>query len=226
MDNFYKKSDKSDKSENQNIQLVYDSDGGASDNESEHSDNESDAGSLLSGSGDDGDDEFAGGGKETPSPENQDENGVAEYFGQPEQNGDETDDGDSDDEVDENYLQKFDQATKQKVIETYHPELHIHNYDEVDIMTRTDRNHDGIVIDLLHKTLPFLTKYEKARILGERAKQLDAGAQPFIQVDPTVIDSYLIAVSELERKKIPFIVKRPLPNGGCEYWKLKDLEFL
>lgn len=211
MASFYKS-----ESENQNIQLVYDSDGGASENESEHSDDES-----L----DDDDDNFDGGGMEGPSPEFQEEEGIAEYF-VPEQTGGDDDDDDSDDEVDENYLQKFDQATKQKVIEAYHPELHKHNYDEVDILTRTDRNPDGVVTDLLHKTLPFLTKYEKARILGERAKQLDAGAQPFIPVDPTVIDSYLIAMSELEQKKIPFIVKRPLPNGGCEYWKLKDLEFL
>lgn len=216
MASFYKS-----ESENQNIQLVYDSDGGASENESEHSDDES----LLDD--DDNDDNFDGGGMEGPSPEFQEEEeGIAEYFVPPEQTGGDDDDDDSDDEVDENYLQKIDQATKQKVIEAYHPELHKHNYDEVDILTRTDRNPHGVVTDLLHKTLPFLTKYEKARILGERAKQLDAGAQPFIQVDPTVIDSYLIAMSELEQKKIPFIVKRPLPNGGCEYWKLKDLEFL
>ena len=31
---------------------------------------------------------------------------------------------------------------------------------------------------------------------------------------------------EFEQKKIPFIVRRPLPNGGSEYWKLRDLEIL
>jgi hypothetical protein len=31
---------------------------------------------------------------------------------------------------------------------------------------------------------------------------------------------------ELEEKKMPFIIKRPMPNGGCEYWKLSDLEIL
>jgi hypothetical protein len=35
---------------------------------------------------------------------------------------------------------------------------------------------------------------------------------------------YLVAKLELEQKKIPFIIKRPLPNGGSEYWKLSDLE--
>ena len=34
------------------------------------------------------------------------------------------------------------------------------------------------------------------------------------------------ALKEYEEKKIPFIIKRPLPNGGCEFWKFKDLEIL
>jgi DNA-directed RNA polymerase subunit K/omega len=158
--------------------------------------------------------------------DNDNDNGLfAENIGQIDIN-DENDDDDDDDDEDENYLQKFDEESKQKMIEKFHPELNIHNYDEVDALSRIVRNELGAIIDPLHKTLPFLTKYEKARILGERAKQLNAGAVPFIKVDPTVIDGYLIALAELEQKKIPFIVKRPMPNGGCEYWKLKDLEFL
>jgi len=96
----------------------------------------------------------------------------------------------------------------------------------VETLATVVRDELGIIIDPLHKTLPFLTKYEKARILGERAKQINAGGQPFIEVDVSMIDGYLIAMQELEQKKIPFILKRPLPNGGCEYWRLKDLEIL
>ena len=81
-------------------------------------------------------------------------------------------------------------------------------------------------MDPLHTTLPFVTKYERARILGERTKQLNAGAKALVEVEPEVIDGYLIALKEFEEKKIPFIVKRPMPNGGCEYWKLKDLDIL
>ena len=84
----------------------------------------------------------------------------------------------------------------------------------------------GNITDPLHKTLPFITKYEKARILGERAKQIASGAIPLINVDETIIDSYIIATKEFEEKAIPFIIKRPLPSGGCEYWKLADLEIL
>jgi len=136
------------------------------------------------------------------------------------------DDSSDDDDDDENYLQKFDETLKQNVISDHHPEMHQHNYDEIESLCLIIRDYHGNIIDPLHKTVPFLTKYEKARILGERAKQINAGAKPFVKVENNVIDGYLIALSELEQKMIPFIVKRPMPNGGCEYWRLRDLEIL
>lgn len=136
----------------------------------------------------------------------------------------ESDDENEDD--DDTYLQKFDEHTKTNILTEYYPELQMHNNDEVDAMTRIVRDENGVIVDPLHRTLPFITKYERARILGERAKQINSGAKPLIPVEPDVIDGYLIALAEFEQKKIPFIVKRPLPNGGCEYWKLKDLAIL
>jgi len=136
------------------------------------------------------------------------------------------DDDDDEEEEDVDYLQKFDESIKQKIITDYHPELKTHNYDEIEVMSRVVRDNNGIVIDPLHKTLPFITKYEKSRILGERATQLNAGAQPMIEIEPDMIDGYIIAVKEFEKKKIPFIIKRPLPNGAVEYWKLEDLEVI
>jgi len=127
---------------------------------------------------------------------------------------------------DENYLQKFEENLQKNIISEFHPELQSHNSDEIDILTRIVKDKNGIIIDPLHKTLPFITRYERARILGERAKQINAGAKPLVDVDESVIDGYLIALKEFEQKKIPFIVKRPLPNGGCEYWKFKDLEII
>ncbi len=139
--------------------------------------------------------------------------------------------GDSDDDEgsvddDENYLQKFDESLKQNIISEWHHEDQVHNDEEVETMCTVVRDANGFIIDPLHKTLPFVTKYEKARILGERAKQLDAGAKPFVTLKDNIIDSYLIALKEFEAKKIPFIVRRPLPNGACEYWRLRDLEYL
>jgi DNA-directed RNA polymerase I, II, and III subunit RPABC2 len=141
--------------------------------------------------------------------------------------GDDDDDDDADEEEeDENYLQKFDESLKKNIIADWHPEDQVHNDEEVETMCTIVRDANGFIVDPLHKTLPFVTKYEKARILGERAKQLDAGGKPFIALKDNMIDSYLIALKEYEAKKIPFVVRRPLPSGACEYWRLRDLEFL
>jgi DNA-directed RNA polymerases I, II, and III subunit RPABC2 len=131
-----------------------------------------------------------------------------------------------DDDSDEEDFEKFDKDIKESLIESYHPELKTLNYEEIEGLCVVVRDNHDIIIDPLHKTIPILSRYEKARILGERADQLNSGAEPFIDVDHTMIDGYLIAMKELEEKKIPFIVQRPLPNGGCEYWRLKDLEIL
>jgi len=134
------------------------------------------------------------------------------------------DDNESDD--DENYLQKFDADIKQKIISEFHPELQAHNYDEIEILSRIVRDENGNIIDPLHKTLPFITKYEKARIIGERSKQIDAGAEPMVEIEPNMIDGYLITLKEYEAKAIPFIIQRPIPSGASEYWKFSDLEIL
>lgn len=135
-------------------------------------------------------------------------------------------DSDDEDETDENYLQKFDQEINRNYVKNYHPECMIHNYEEVKILTDVVRDSNNIIIDPFHKTIPFLTKYEKARILGQRAKQIESGAKPFVKVPENVIDGYIIAELELRQKRIPFILRRPLPSGGCEYWNLRDLEII
>ena len=133
---------------------------------------------------------------------------------------------DEEDEEDENYLQKFEENINKTIIQDSHPELQCHNYKEVEAMCKIVRDANSNIIDPLHSTIPFVTRYEKARIIGERAKQINAGGSLFIEVEPNVIDGYLIALEEFNQKKIPFIIQRPLPNGGCEYWRLKDLDVL
>jgi DNA-directed RNA polymerase subunit K/omega len=136
------------------------------------------------------------------------------------------DDDDDDDYQDDNYLQKFDKEITRDYIMDYHPECLNHNYDEIKALSKVTRDEFNIIIDPLHKTIPFLTKYEKARILGQRSKQIECGAKPLVKVPENIIDSYLIAELELEQKAIPFIIRRPIPSGGSEYWNLKDLEYI
>jgi DNA-directed RNA polymerase I, II, and III subunit RPABC2 len=136
------------------------------------------------------------------------------------------DDDENEDEDEDNYLQKFEASTKKNIIANYHPDLNVHNESEIEFMSIVVRNDLGVITDKYHTTLPFITKYEKTRIIGERARQIDAGAIPFVDVEPEIIDGYLIALDEFYKKKIPFIIKRPLPNGSCEYWKVSDLEII
>jgi len=133
---------------------------------------------------------------------------------------------DDEDEEDENYLQKFDKEISKNYISEQHPECAIHNYDEISKLSFIVKDNDNIIIDPLHKTLPFLTKYEKARILGQRAKQIESGATPLIKVPEGIIEAHIIAELELQQKRIPFIIRRPIPGGGSEYWNLKDLDII
>jgi len=123
-------------------------------------------------------------------------------------------------------LQKLDEETNKNFIVSEHPESIPHNYDEIRGLSKITRNKKGVIIDKLHRTIPILTKFEKTRVLGVRSKQINDGAKPFVKVPSDIIDGYTIAQIELKQKKIPFIIKRPLPNGGCEYWNIKDLEII
>ena len=139
---------------------------------------------------------------------------------------DESDLESDDDLEDEEYLQKFDRAVRKKFLEEYHPQAQAHNSEEVAAMAKVTRAADGRIIDALHRTIPILTKYERTRILGQRAAQLNSGAQPLVPVPTGVLQGHVIAGLELKAKKLPFIIRRPLPNRGSEYWHVSDLELL
>jgi DNA-directed RNA polymerase subunit K/omega len=127
---------------------------------------------------------------------------------------------------DENYLQKFDPEERDEYVKRFHPECLTSNSVEIEHLTRITRDNNNNIIDNNHKTQPILSKYEKTKILGQRAKQINMGSKPYIDVKSNIIDGYLIAQLELKEKKIPVIIYRPLPGGKSEYWKLSDLEQL
>jgi len=84
----------------------------------------------------------------------------------------------------------------------------------------------GTKADNNHRTYPFLTKFERTKIIGLRANQLSKGAAAFISVPKHITDVRDIARLELDQKRLPYIIKRPLPNGLFEYWRLADLLIL
>ena len=63
---------------------------------------------------------------------------------------------------------------------------------------------------------PTLTRFEKARIAGARALQLSLGAPPFIPIPKTARISLDIAMEELEKRVIPIVIRRVLPNGDYQ----------
>lgn len=155
-------------------------------------------------------------------------NSASRIDNQTEQYGDMTDDEDDDGNTtdEEDYLKKFNDNVRKDFITMYHPEIKQSNYDEISALTKVVRDSFGNIIDPLHTTIPILTRFERARILGIRAKQINSGAEPFIDVPNTIIEGRIIAEKELEAKAIPFIISRPLPNGRKEYWRVQDLEVI
>ena len=73
------------------------------------------------------------------------------------------------------------------------------------------------------KTVPFFNKFEKARLLGLRIQQLSAGAQPKINTSGFTSIREIVE-EELIQRKIPLMIKRNLPNGESEEWKLEEFE--
>ncbi|KAF7879525.1 hypothetical protein EAF04_000720 [Stromatinia cepivora] len=71
-------------------------------------------------------------------------------------------------------------------------------------------------------TTPYMTKYERARILGTRALQISMNA-PILVDQEGETDPLQIAIKELRDKKIPLIVRRYMPDGWYEDWTCEEL---
>ena len=71
-------------------------------------------------------------------------------------------------------------------------------------------------------TTRYLTKYERARILGTRALQLSLNAPPMVELEGET-DPLVIAQKELRERKVPLIIRRLLPDGSFEDWALDEL---
>ncbi|KAI2637548.1 RNA polymerase Rpb6 [Xylaria nigripes] len=71
-------------------------------------------------------------------------------------------------------------------------------------------------------TTPYMTKYEKARILGTRALQISMNAPVLVDLEGES-DPLQIAIKEMNEKKIPLIVRRYMPDGYYEDWTCEEL---
>ena len=74
-------------------------------------------------------------------------------------------------------------------------------------------------------TTPFMTKYERARVLGTRALQIAMCAPVMVELEGET-DPLLIAMKELKARKVPIIIRRYLPDGSFEDWGVDELIIL
>ena len=77
---------------------------------------------------------------------------------------------------------------------------------------------------------PIMTKYEFDQIISLRANQLALGAPAFVDMTDKKIQSNMqlrqIALQELHEGKLPYIIKRPMPNNKYEYYRISDLDLV
>jgi DNA-directed RNA polymerase I, II, and III subunit RPABC2 len=144
-------------------------------------------------------------------------------------------DNNSDDEESDNESETDnvdDIAEENEETQTTNEEEHDNNYeykveptDTIYRKLEIRYNKKGEIDCPYHRSSPFMTKYEYNNILVARIKMLENGHRPFVKVyhNKDKIQLRDIAIQELKEKKLPFIVKRPFPNGRFEYWRVKDL---
>eukprot|EP00798_Chlamydomonas_sp_ICE-L_P009113 gene9113-16235_t len=79
-------------------------------------------------------------------------------------------------------------------------------------------------------SMPIVTKYELAKILGLRMEQLYRNAPTLIDIKELDLTNLVnhekflkIASEEIRQRVIPFMVVRNLPNGKKEYFKMIDM---
>lgn len=70
-------------------------------------------------------------------------------------------------------------------------------------------------------TSEFMNKYEYSRLIACRAMQLSRGMPALVEVES--YDPLEIAKAELHSRVIPLAIKRILPNGDEEIWKVQDM---
>jgi DNA-directed RNA polymerase I, II, and III subunit RPABC2 len=133
------------------------------------------------------------------------------------------DSGDAGSDV-EDMVRLIDAKAARTELAEFHPTIIVPSDAEMEALAKVVRDSTGAIIDENHtETMPWLSRFERASVLGTRATQLSNGAQPQIKVPDGVIDSLAIAEMELEQGQIPFVIRRPLPDGRSEYWPVHEL---
>ncbi|XP_010941002.1 DNA-directed RNA polymerases II, IV and V subunit 6A isoform X1 [Elaeis guineensis] len=90
------------------------------------------------------------------------------------------------------------------------------------IGTEAEEKEEQAPVERPRRTSKYMTKYERARILGTRALQISMNAPVMVELEGET-DPLEIAMKELRERKIPFTIRRYLPDGSYEDWGVDEL---
>lgn len=123
-----------------------------------------------------------------------------------EEDNNEAEPQDAEEQVDADLEEPKETVVSEKGVESYNPD-----------------DKDMKIPNSERKTTKFLTKFERARVLGTRALQISMNAPVCVPIENET-DPLQIALKELEAGKIPIIIRRYLPNQKYEDWKVSELQ--
>lgn len=95
-------------------------------------------------------------------------------------------------------------------------------FSELDAQIRVKTAKETAIPKEQRTTTPYMTKYERARVLGTRALQISLNAPVLVDIEGET-DPLQIAMKELSQRKIPLVIRRYLPDGSFEDWGCDEL---
>ncbi|KAF3334845.1 DNA-directed RNA polymerase II family protein [Carex littledalei] len=128
----------------------------------------------------------------------------------------------ADDEYNDVDMGYEDEPPEPEVEEGAEEELENNNEDAPDDVVAEEDKDQQESSARVRKTSKYMTKYERARILGTRALQISMNAPVMVELEGET-DPLEIAMKELRERKIPFTIRRYLPDGSYEDWGVDEL---
>ncbi|MED6195480.1 DNA-directed RNA polymerases II, IV and V subunit 6A [Stylosanthes scabra] len=128
----------------------------------------------------------------------------------------------ADDEYEDIDMGYEDEPAEPEIEEGAEEDVDNKNEDVTGEPLETDDKEDEQPVERPRKTSKYMTKYERARILGTRALQISMNAPVMVELEGET-DPLEIAMKELRERKIPFTIRRYLPDGSYEDWGVDEL---
>ncbi|XP_030448809.2 DNA-directed RNA polymerases II and V subunit 6B-like [Syzygium oleosum] len=128
----------------------------------------------------------------------------------------------ADDDYNDMDMGNEDEPPEPEIEEGVEDELDNNNNEDVPHPLDTEDKGEQEPVERPHKTSMYMTKYERARILGTRALQISMNAPVMVELEGET-DRLEIAMKELRERKIPFTIRRYLPDGSYEDWGVDEL---